>query len=120
MAKGVTKAPQAPRMPRPKTAAQLAKAERNKAAYEKRTKILAERERAKNEARKANVEEYRTNLFRAQFEEQFVKDALAGPHGNILRNWLKNRPALFVLVERFFNDRPKFARPNVQPLPIAA
>lgn len=106
MAKGVSKAPYV-RPAKPKTAKQMEKAARNVERAKLRNERLAAEAKAKSDNRKANLEDYRHNLHRAENEAAFVQTALNGPSGNILRNWLKNRPAMYPLVKRFFDERPK-------------
>jgi hypothetical protein len=108
-----------------KTAAQQAKKAANIAAYQARCAKHAENMKARDIAhaermanlvaereaearRRAEAEEARQRHEAALLAQQnFVQASLSGPSGFALKRWLKNRPATYERVKRFFDERPQ-------------
>lgn len=99
------------RVPKGKSPRQLAKRDANiKAAQERLAKLQA-KQRAEQEARKAGVAEYQAKQAEAVNQQRYIDAAMnTGPH-LILKRWLRDRPATFDRIKRFFDERPHLPQP---------
>jgi len=104
------------RTPKGKSPKQLAKKQANVAAYEARCRKLRELQAAKNEQRQNAVLEYQRRIEQEIFQKNYVEAALNGPAKIILNRWLAGRPAFFLRVYRFFQERKYLPQP-LEPQP---
>lgn len=127
MSKNNTPKVHASKAPRSKTAAQLAKRDRNIAAYSARNEAMKQKRkeaaRLRNEygytgtddqvlAKYAQAEVERAAQAKRAEEARYVEEALAGPSSYHLDRWLAGRLPTFERVSRFFekSGMPHVAR----------
>lgn len=101
------------RTSKPKTAAQLAKKQRNIDAYNARCEAIRQACLQTNAEREAKAAAQAAAVARQAYESSYVNLALSGPSKTILNKWLAGRPATFERVERFFKQSTNLTPPNV-------